>query len=96
MVNFPSPQYLTLHVVPNAPKSAVVGRHGNALKVKLHAPAVDNKANTELVRFLAEQLHLPAAAVTLVRGQKSREKTVALSTLTIAQAEAILLGEARA
>lgn len=96
MTNNPSSQYITLHVVPNAPKSVVVGRHGTALKVKLHAPAVDNKANTELVRFLAEQLDLPASAVTLVRGQKSREKTVALSTLTVAQAESILLGETKA
>ncbi|PAW76146.1 MAG: YggU family protein [Verrucomicrobia bacterium Tous-C9LFEB] len=95
MTNNPSPQYITLHVVPNAPKSAIVGRHGTAIKVKLHAPAVDNKANAELVRFLAEQLDLPASAVTLVRGQKSREKTVALSTLTVAQAEALLLGETK-
>lgn len=95
MANIPSSQFITLHVVPNAPKSAVVGRHGTAIKVKLHAPAVDNKANTELLRFLAEQLDLPASAVTLVRGQKSREKTVSLATLTVAQAEAILLGETK-
>lgn len=95
MANIPSFQFITLHVVPNAPKSAVVGRHGTAIKVKLHAPAVDNKANTELLRFLAEQLNLPTSAVTLVRGQKSREKTVALASLTVAQAEAILLGETK-
>lgn len=96
MTNLTPLQHLTLHVVPNAPKSLVVGRHGTALKVKLHAPAVDNKANAELLRFLAEKLRLPSSAVTLVRGQKSREKTVALATLSVAQAEAILLGETAA
>jgi uncharacterized protein len=83
--------YLSLHVVPNAPRSSIVGRHGNAIKIKLHAPAVDNKANSELIRFLAEMLRVPASTLALVRGQKSREKTVSLSTLTTAQAETLLL-----
>lgn len=91
MTNSSSPVLLTLHVVPNAPKSIVVGRHGTAIKVKLHAPAVDNKANTELVRFIAEQLHLPKSSVTLVRGHKSREKTVSFTGLSLAEAEAMLI-----
>lgn len=94
MANSAPSQHLNVHVVPNAPKSLVVGRHGNAIKIKLHAPAVDNKANAELVRFLAETLHLTPSSVEIVRGQKSREKTVSLASLTLSQAEALLLGDA--
>lgn len=91
MTNSSSSALLSLHVVPNAPKSIVVGRHGTAIKIKLHAPAVDNKANAELLRFIAEQLDLPKSAVSLVRGQKSREKTVSLTGLNQAEAEAKLI-----
>jgi len=47
---------LTIKAVPNAPRSEVVGWMGDTLKVRLKAPPVDGKANTELCRFLAEVL----------------------------------------
>lgn len=88
-------QFLTLHVVPNAPRSEVIGRHGDALKIKLHAPAVDNKANAELVRFLCERLDLPKIAIKIVRGEKSREKVISFTSLTASDAEKILLSSPR-
>ena len=47
---------LIVHVQPRAKRSEVVGRHGDAIKVRLAAPPVDGAANEELVRFLAEAL----------------------------------------
>lgn len=69
---------LELHVQPGAKVSAVVGEHGGRLKLKIAAPAVDNKANATLLTWLAAQLCVPKSAVRLVRGDTSRKKTVAV------------------
>ena len=67
---------LTIRVQPGAARSEVVGPYGDALRVRVAGPAVDGKANAELVRFLAEQLGLPARAVAITRGDTSRTKVV--------------------
>jgi hypothetical protein len=65
-----------VHVVPRARVTAVAGRHGDALKIRLAAPPVDGAANAELVRFLAERLGVPRSAVTIAAGQGGRRKIV--------------------
>ena len=70
---------LTLHVQPNARKSGFAGLHGNALKVRIAAPAVDNEANVELARFLSEVLETSKTAITLLRGKTSRHKVVEIA-----------------
>jgi uncharacterized protein (TIGR00251 family) len=70
---------LDLHVQPGAKITAAVGEHGGRLKLKIAAPAVDNKANAHLLAWLAAQLGVPKSAVRLVRGDTSRQKTVAVS-----------------
>lgn len=47
---------LRVHVVPNAKVDRVVGEHGGAIKIKLHAPAMEGQANAALIDFLAERL----------------------------------------
>lgn len=69
---------LELHVQPGAKVSAVVGEHDGRLKLKIAAPAVDNKANAALLTWLAAQLGVPKSGVRLVRGESSRKKTVAV------------------
>lgn len=70
---------LTLHAQPNAKKSAVVGLHGDALKVRIAAPAVDNKANAALIEFLSETLGVPRSAVTIRLGTTGRRKVVEIA-----------------
>ncbi len=70
---------LDLHVQPGAKTTAVVGEHGGRLKLKISAPPVDNKANVHLLTWLAAQLGVPKSKVRLVRGESSRQKTVAVS-----------------
>lgn len=70
---------LELHVQPGAKLTVVVGEHGGRLKLKIAAPAVDNKANVHLLAWLAAQLGVPKSGVRLVRGATSRQKTVAVS-----------------
>jgi uncharacterized protein YggU (UPF0235/DUF167 family) len=59
-----------------------VGLHGNALKIALTAPPVDNAANMRLLAFLAELLQTPRSSLTLLTGTKSREKQIQISTDT--------------
>lgn len=77
---------LRLRVVPNAKRSEFVGRHGDALKVKIAAPALEGRANEELIEFFAEALDVPRREVTLVSGEKSRDKTIAVASLDEAEA----------
>ena len=74
---------LELKIIPNAPRSEVVGWLGTALKVKVHAPALEGRANDELLAFLAEKLGLPRRSVTLLRGDKSRQKVVQIAGLDV-------------
>lgn len=71
---------LTIRVQPGAARSEVVGLYGDALRVRVAGPAVDGKANAELVRFLAELLGLPSRAVSITRGHTSRTKVVHVTT----------------
>lgn len=71
---------LTVRVQPGAKRSEVAGVHGDALRVRVRAPAADGRANAELVRHLAEVLALPERAVEVARGHTSRTKTVRVAT----------------
>ena len=78
---------LDLKTVPNAPRNEIAGWLGDALKVKVHAPALDGRANDALLEFLAERLGVRRRALTLVRGDKSRHKAVRVDGLTFAEAK---------
>ncbi|MBK8890135.1 MAG: YggU family protein [Dechloromonas sp.] len=67
---------LTLHVQPGARKTEFAGMHGDALKIRLAAPPVDGKANMALLKFVADALKLPAAAIILKSGHTSRRKVL--------------------
>jgi uncharacterized protein len=66
-------------VSPGASRSAVVGRHGAAWKVRVAAAPSDGKANAALVRLLADMLGVSARDVEIVSGHGSRDKIVALA-----------------
>ena len=82
---------LAIKAVPNAPRSAVAGWLGDALKVKVQAPPVEGRANEALCEFLARELGLPRRAVTVLRGDPSRLKLVRIEGLTEAEARARLI-----
>ena len=67
---------LSLHVVPGASKSEIVGRQGDALKVRVAAPPTKGKANKELSRVLALALGVQSRDVEVVSGHTSRRKRV--------------------
>ena len=75
---------LELKVIPNAPRDEIAGWLGAALKVKIHAPALDGRANDALLDFLAQQLDVPRRDVSLIHGDKSRQKVVRIANLDAA------------
>jgi uncharacterized protein (TIGR00251 family) len=82
---------LAIKAIPNAPRHQVVGWLGAALKVKIHAPPLEGRANDALCEFLAEELGLPRRAVTVLRGDTSRQKIVRINGLTLDEARARLV-----
>jgi uncharacterized protein len=73
---------LAIKAIPNAPRNEVVGWLGDSLKVKVHAPAVEGRANEALCEFLADTLDVPRRAVSLLRGDSSRQKLIRIAGLT--------------
>lgn len=67
---------LELHVQPGASRSEFAGMHGDRVKVRLAARAVDGKANEALVAFLAEHYGVAKSRVRIASGLKSRQKRV--------------------
>jgi uncharacterized protein (TIGR00251 family) len=65
---------LAVHAHPGAGRSQVVGRHGDALKIRVAAPPEQGRANDALVKLLAEAFGLPEASVELKSGAGSRQK----------------------
>jgi uncharacterized protein (TIGR00251 family) len=70
---------LRVRVQPRASRNSIVGFDQDTLKVRVTAPPADGEANAALLFLLAEQFGCPRSALTLVRGQHSREKLVRVS-----------------
>jgi len=68
-----------VRVIPRASQDAIEGGYQGALKVRLTAPPVDDRANEALIRLLAERLNVPKSAVRIVAGAKSRTKRVEIA-----------------
>jgi uncharacterized protein (TIGR00251 family) len=73
---------IKIRVVPNAPKSECVGEYGDAIKIKIAAQAMDGKANTELIKFLAKKLGISRNDIEICTGETSRDKLVEISNCT--------------
>jgi len=65
---------LAIHVRLGSKRSGVTGLHGDRLKVRVAAPAVEGRANDALIMFVAERLGVARNQVTLVKGEHSRDK----------------------
>ena len=78
---------LRIHVQPGAGRSSVVGRHGDALKVRVAAPPVEGRANDAARALLAEALGVSESDVELTSGQSSRTKRFRLNGLDAEEAE---------
>jgi len=79
-------------VVPGSGKAGVLGRYGDAWKLRVAAPAERGKANDATVELLSRTLGVASSDVRLVGGHTTRDKTVEVTGLTAAEAERRLAG----
>jgi hypothetical protein len=73
---------LAVRVIPRARKSAIAGRRGEAVLIRLAAPPVDGAANDALIDFLSKALQRPRRDISIVSGLKSRDKRVSIDGLS--------------
>jgi len=85
---------LWLRVIPGARHPGIVGRHGDAWKVRVAAAPEAGKANDALLDLLARTLGLPPRDLELTAGKASRDKVVVLDGLTSEAAETKLAAAA--
>ena len=82
-----------VRVQPRASKNEIAGVMDGALKIRLQAPAVENRANEALCTFLAELLKRPKSAVRLLSGERGRSKRVEIFGVSTQEIEALALHE---
>ncbi len=87
---------LQLRVVPGTSRPGVVGRYGDAWKLRVAAPAEDGKANDAVLALLAQTLGIPRRDVEIAFGHDSRDKVVTFAGLSIDAAESRLSAAAGA
>ena len=85
---------LTVRVQPRASKDEITGAMEGALKVRLCAPAVENRANEALVEFLADLLKTAKSAVRIQSGEHSRTKRVEIRGVSKQQVLSLLQQDA--
>ena len=85
---------LAIRAQPGAKKTAIVGIYGEGptaqLKIQVHAPPIEGRANAALIEFLAETFSLPRKNIELVSGESSRSKVFLLRDVVSQDAKRIL------
>jgi uncharacterized protein (TIGR00251 family) len=84
----------SVRVQPRASKDEIVGAIEGVFKIRLQAPAVENRANEALVEFLAHLLKTPKSAVRILGGERSRTKRVEIRGVTKQQIFGLLSQDA--
>jgi uncharacterized protein (TIGR00251 family) len=69
---------LPVKVQPGAKRCAILGEHNGRLKVAIQAPADRGRANRELLKLLAAELETRCSLLSIVHGETSRDKLIAI------------------
>lgn len=85
---------LRLRVIAHASRSVVVGRHGDAWKLRVTAAPERGRANEAVIDLLAETLAVPRSSVALVSGAGARDKVVAVRGIARERAEELVIAAA--
>jgi uncharacterized protein len=81
---------INVRVIPRAGRSRLDGTRGGAILARLNAPPVDGKANDELIDLIAGALDVPPRAISIVAGERSRQKRLRIAGIDAATAAARL------
>ncbi len=85
---------MLVRVQPRASKDEIAGVVDGALKVRLQAPALEDRANVALCEYLAQLLKTPKSAVRILSGDRSRIKRVEVRGVTEQQVLGLLRQDA--
>ena len=80
-----TPATLLVRVIPRASKTAITGKRGDAVVVRLAAPPVDGAANAALVEFIADLFGRPKRDITILSGHTSRDKRISIAGVSEAE-----------
>jgi uncharacterized protein len=69
---------LSCRVQPNSSKEGIGEIKNDALVIRLNAPAVEGKANDALIKFLSKRLGIAKSRISIIRGEKNRNKLVSV------------------
>jgi len=83
----------SVRVRPRASKDEIVGEVDGTLKIRLRAPAVEDRANEALIEYLAQTLNTSKAAVRILSGERSRTKRIEIRGVTTHQVQQLLVEE---
>jgi len=81
---------LTCRVHPNAPRNRIEKIQDDQLVVRLNSPPVEGQANKALIKLLAKTLHVAPSRLSLIQGDKSRTKVIAVQGMSPEQIQDIL------
>ena len=73
---------LSIKIQPSACRDEIAGVHGTQIKIRIKAPPVDGRANDRLISHLAKLFAVPRSRITIVSGEASRNKRVAICAST--------------
>jgi len=77
---------IQLHIQPRASRTAIVGEHGDALKIAIQAPPVDGEANEAVLDFFKSIFKKTCPEIEILSGHKGRQKTIYLSNISVEEA----------
>jgi uncharacterized protein len=83
-----------VRVQPRASKDEIAGELDGALKIRLRAPAVEDRANEALIEFLAQILNTSKSTVRILSGERSRTKRIEIRGVTTDRVQQLLIQEA--
>ncbi len=73
---------IEIRVQPRASRNNIIGMRAGLLRIRVTAPPVDGQANAAAIALLAQALDVPKSAIRLVKGASSREKTLAVESMS--------------
>ncbi|MFQ5330180.1 MAG: DUF167 domain-containing protein [Thermodesulfobacteriota bacterium] len=80
---------VNLLIQPRASRDEIASITGDALKIRLTSPPLDDRANRQCVAYLAKRLGLKKRQLELIQGKKSRRKVIRITGLSITEADAL-------
>lgn len=70
---------IQLYIQPGSKSTEFAGFYDSIPKIRLSSPPIEGRANKELQKYIALMFQVPISKIKLVRGDKSRRKTILIS-----------------